>query len=151
MAERPTISASGRDTLNGQPRDPRLLDRRSGRGDAVHRQFQAPGREYRAMIGDLHRVRAAAVVEAGLELDGEPHDPADHPDVAHQLVPPGRRALDDRHEVVHLADPVGGHEPGDQDRGVGQVQLPGHVVVPVRRDPAETAAPGVQQGREHAG
>lgn len=40
---------------------------------------------------------------------------------------------------MHLADPIGGHEPRDQDRGIRQVELPAHVIVPVR------------QGREHAG
>ena len=130
---------------------PRLRSGGSLRRDGVHRQLQVLGPEHPAMLEGLQLVRLAAVVEARLDLDREPHDPADHPDVADQPVPAGRRALDDRHEVVDLADPVRGHEPGDQDRGVGQVQLPGHVVVPVRRDPVETAAVGVQQRREHAG
>ena len=132
-------------------RDPRLLQGGSLRRDGVRRQLQVLGPEHPAMLEGLQLVRLAAVVEARLDLDRERHDPADHPDVADQPVPAGGRALDDRHEVVDLADPVGGHEPGDQDRGVGQVQLPGHVVVPVRRDPVETAAVGVQQRREHAG
>ena len=132
-------------------RDPRFRQRGPLRRDAVQGQLHALGPEHGAMIGDLQRVRLAAVVEARLDLDREPHHAAHHPDVPHQPVPVGRRALDDRHEVVHLADPVRGHEPGDQDRGIRQVQLLAHVVVPVRRDPVEAAPVGIQQGREHAG
>jgi len=102
------------------------------------------------MLGQVKLVRQAAVAETRLELDREPHRPPDHPDVPDQPVPAGGRALDDRHEVVHLADPVRGHEPGDQYRGIGQVQLPGHVVVAVGRDPVEPAPPGVEQGGEDA-
>jgi hypothetical protein len=102
------------------------------------------------MIRDLQRVRLAAVVEPRLDLDREPHHAPDHPDVPHQPMPAGRRTLDDRHEVVHLADAVRGHEPRDQDRGVRQVQLFADVVVPVGHDPVEPALIGVKQRREDA-
>ena len=131
-------------------RDPRSRQRGPLGRDAVQGQLQILGGEHHAVLGDVQRVRLAAVVEPRLDLDREPHDPADHADVAHQPVPAGRRALDDRHEVLHLADPVRGHEPGDQDRGIREVQLPAHVVVAVGRDPVEAAALGIEQGREHA-
>src|SRR5207248_10443193 len=89
--------------------------------------------------------------ESRLYFDREPHDATHHADVAHDPVSAGCGCPGDGHEVVHLADPVRGHEPGDQDGRVGQVQLPGHVVVPVRRDLVEAAAVGVQQRGEDAG
>ena len=112
---------------------------------------QAVGLEHPAVVGGFDLVRGPAVVEPRLDLDREPHDAPHDADVAYQPVPVGRRPVHDRHEVVHLAHPVRGQEPGDQDRRVGQVQLPGHVVVPVRRDLVEAAPVGVQQRREHAG
>jgi hypothetical protein len=57
----------------------------------------------------------------------------------------------DRHEVQHLADPLGGHEPGDQDGRVGEVQLADHDIVAFGGDPEPAASVAVQQGREHAG
>src|SRR5579863_8416368 len=100
--------------LVGPHRDAQVPDGGALGDDAVHGQFQPVGPEHRAVIGYLHRVRLAAVVEAWLDLDREPHAPPDDPDVPHQPVPLRRRALDDRHEVV-----------------------------PVRRDLVETAAPGI--------
>jgi len=131
-------------------RDSRVLDGGSRRCDAVHGQLQPIGLEHPAAVGELQLVRCAAVVEARLDLDGEPHGAAHHLDVAHEPVPVGRPALGHRHEVVYLADPVRGHEPGDQDRGIGQVQLLAHVVVPVGPDPEEPTTVGVEQRREHA-
>jgi hypothetical protein len=131
--------------------DARILEGQPLRRDGVRGELQAVGREHPAVLGGFQLVRGPAVVEARLYLDREPHHAPHDADVAHQPVPVGRGCPGDGHEVVHLADPVRGHEPGDQDRGVGQVQLPGHVVVPVRRDLVEAAPVGVQQRREHAG
>ena len=132
-------------------RDVRVLDAGSLWCDAMHGQLQPVGLEHPAAVGELQLVCGTPVVEARLDLHREPHGAAYHPDVAHQPVPVGCPALGDGHEVVYLADPVGGHEPGDQDRGVGQVQLLGHVVVPVRPDLEEAAAVGIEQRCEHAG
>ena len=56
-----------------------------------------------------------------------------------------RLALDDWHEVDDLADPIGGHEPSDQDRGVREIQLSAYIVVPVRRDVKVPSALVVEQ------
>ena len=48
--------------------------------------------------------------------------------------------LDDRHEVEYLADPVRRHEPRDQHRGIGEVQLLGHVTIAGRLDAEKAAA-----------
>jgi len=69
------------------------------------------------------RMLLAAVAEAwlggGLELDASP-DAGDPADQAVRRV--GGRA-GDRHEVLHLTDPAGAEKPGDEDVGVGEVQL----------------------------
>ena len=54
----------------------------------------------------------------------------------------GLAALRVREEI---ADACLGHEAGDEDRGVRQVQLPGHVVVGDRPDAAEAPTLGVEQ------
>jgi len=131
-------------------RDPGVLHGGSLGQDAVQRQLHAVRGEDRPVLGDVQLVRLARVVEARLDLDREPHHAADHADVADQPVPVGCRAAGDRHEVVYLADAVRGHEPGDQDRGVRQVELLGHVVVAVRRDPVEATPFGIQQRCEYA-
>ena len=132
-------------------RDARVLDRHPVRCDGIRRQGHAIGLEDAAVLVVLDLVRGAAVVEARLEFDGEPHRAPDHPDVPHQVMAVGYPAPGDRHEVVYLTDPVRGHEPGDQDRGVRQVQLLAHVVVPVGLDREIAPAVGVEQRGEHAG
>ncbi|MDQ0961415.1 hypothetical protein QFZ66_005293 [Streptomyces sp. B4I13] len=55
---------------------------------------------------------------------------------------------------VHLADPAGSHEAGDEDRRVGQTELADGHAVPVRElrgQPAVPAAFAVQEGGEEAG
>ena len=117
----------------------------------VQRQLHAAsGAEDRAAVGYLDRVLGPAVVEPGLDVHLELHGAARHPQVADQPVPVGGLALDDRHEVQHLADPVRRHEPGDQHRGVREVQLLGHVIVGGRRDPEVAALLRVEQRREDA-
>jgi hypothetical protein len=95
-------------------------------------------------------VLGPAVVEAGLQLQLELHTAAGDPQLAHQPVPVGWLALDDGHEVRHLADAVRCQEPGDQHRGFREVQLLGHVVSVHRRDLEVAATIGVQQGGEYA-
>jgi hypothetical protein len=56
----------------------------------------------------------------------------------------------DRHEIEHLADPVGGQETCDQDSGVGKVQLAADVVIPIGTDAEVSAAIMVEQGSEDA-
>jgi len=131
--------------------DPEIMDGSPGPGDAVHGQVGVAGTEHRTAFGQLDLVRCAAVIEPGLQLDPEPHLAPHHADAAHQPVPLGRRGPGDRHEVVDLTHPIRGHEPGDQDGGVGEIKLLADVVVAVGRDPAMTALVRVEQGREHAG
>src|ERR687897_63437 len=99
---------------------------------------------------ELQSVGLAPVVEARLYLHPEAHRPAHHTPQPHQPVAIGRLALEDRHEIEDLADPVGTQEPRDQDRGVGEIQLTADVVVPVGADVEVPAAVVVEQGREDA-
>jgi hypothetical protein len=117
---------------------------------AVQGQLQGRGAEYRPLIGQLQLVFLSAVVEPGRTLEHEPElaaDTAHHPD---QPVPIGGllRILH-RHEVQDLTDPAGGHEPGDQDGRVREVQLADHDIVALGGDPEVPAALAVQQGAEH--
>ena len=94
----------------------------------------------------------AAVVEPRGALHREPDlaaDTAHHPDQP-VAVADLMRVLDG-HEVQHLANPVGGHEPGDQDGGVREVQLPGDVVVTLGADAEAPTVVVVKQGAEHTG
>jgi hypothetical protein len=60
-------------------------------------------------------------------------------------------SLGDGHEVDDLPDSTRGHEPGDEDGRVREVQLPGDIVLALRRDPEAAALVMVEQAREHAG
>jgi len=128
-----------------------IADGLPGPADAVHGHVGVAGTEHSTALGQLDLVRCAAVIEAGPHLEPEGHLAPHHADAADQPVPVGRRGPGDRHEVVDLAHPIRGHEPGDQDGGVGEIKLPADVVVAVGRDPAVTALVRVEQGREHAG
>ena len=64
-----------------------------------------------------------AVVEPRPALEREAHLAPHRDDLAHESPRVARVAVD-RHEVVHLADAVGGEEARDQDVRVGEVQLP---------------------------
>jgi hypothetical protein len=131
--------------------DPEIVDGLPGPGDAVHGQVGAAGTEHHTALGDFDLVRCAAVIEARPQVNPEVHLAPHHVDAAHQPVPLGRRGPGDRHEVVDLAHPIRGHEPGDQDGGVGEIELPADIVVAIGPDPAVTALVRVEQGREHAG
>ena len=119
---------------------------------AVQSQRQGRGVEHRPLLGELQLMGLAAVVEPGRALGYEADlaaDTAHHPDQPMPVA--GPLGVLDRHEVQHLADPLGGHEPGDQDGGVGEVQLADHDIVAFGGDPAPAAPLGVQQRREHTG
>src|SRR5215218_6471198 len=62
----------------------------------------------------------------------------------------GRLPLYNGHEIDHLPDPVRAQETRDQDRGVGEVELPADIVVPVGPDAEVPAAVVVEQGCEDA-
>src|SRR5215208_7372163 len=98
---------------------------------------------------ELEFVRLASVIEARLYLRTESHRAAHHAHQPHQPVAVGPLSLYNGHEVDHLADAFWGHEPRDQDRGVGEVQLPADVVVPVGADVEVPAAVVVEQGSEY--
>ena len=117
---------------------------------AVQGQLQGRGAEHRPVVGELQLMRLPAVVEPGRALEHKPHLAAHAPHHPDQPVPvAGPLGVVDRHEVGHLADPVGGHEPGDQDGGVGKVQLPGDVVVALGADAETPAVVVVEQRGEH--
>jgi hypothetical protein len=86
-------------------------------------------------------VGLAAVVEPRRTLEHEAElaaDTAHHPDQPVAIA--GLLRVLDHHEVDHLTDAAGGHEPGDQDGGVGEVQLADHDVVALGGDPEVPAA-----------
>src|SRR6185312_8705041 len=118
----------------------------------VRRQSQRErgGVEDGPALVELHLVRLAGGVEARPALEPEAHLAAHRHHLAHQPAGVARVAVD-RHEVVHLADAVGGHEAGDEDVRVGEVELAHGVAAVHRRDPPEAALVGVEDRREHAG
>jgi hypothetical protein len=64
----------------------------------------------------------ARVVEGGPALDVEVHPPAHHADVANEPVAgPGDREY--RHEVDDLSHPFRRQEAGEENVGIGQVEL----------------------------
>ena len=131
-------------------RGPLVPQRGARRANRMQCQLQAVRLEYRPVLGQLHLVRLARVVEPRLNLHHETHRAAHHAKLPYQPVPIRRSPRGDRHEVVDLTDPVRCHESGDQDRGVREIQLLAYVVVPVGSDPEMAAAVGIEQRREHA-
>ena len=105
--------------------------------------------EDRSQLGDDRLVLGPGVIEAGLALELEGHLAAHADHAAHQPTAVGGVAVDG-HEVLHLAHPVRRQEAGDEDVGIGEVELPGGVAVVCRRDPVVAALLGVEDGREHA-
>ncbi len=94
----------------------------------------------------------SSVVEAGRALQHEPHLAPYDPHQTDQQVPIGSDlGFIDRHEVDHFAHPVRCHEPRDQDGGVGEVQLLGHIFLAVGCDPESSALVPIEQRGEHAG
>ena len=120
-------------------------------GRSVQGELECWCAEDRALLGELQVVGLSAVVEPWRAVEHEPHLTAHAAHRPDQPVAVGcpLRVLD-RHEVDHLADAAGGHEPGDQDGGVREVELPGDVVGALGGDPEVPAALAVEQRREHA-
>ena len=87
------------------------------------------------MVGRLELMPGSSVVEPGCAFQHEPHLSAYNPHQTHQRVPIGSDlGFIDGHEIDDFAHPIGRHEPGDQDGGVGEVQLLRHVLATLRRD-----------------
>ena len=120
-------------------------------GRSVQGELKCWGAEDRAVLGQLQVVGLSAVVESWRAVHHETHLAAHAAHRPDQPVAVGclLRVLD-RHEVDHLADTAGGHEPGDQDGRVGEVQLPGDMIGALGGDPEVPAALAVEQRREHA-
>jgi hypothetical protein len=103
------------------------------------------------MRGERDLMAGPRVVEARGDVDDEAHllshgeHPADHAVAVRRLA--GARG---RHEVLHLAHSVGHQEAGDEDVGVGEVELLGGPAVAVRRDTEQAPAVGVEDRREDA-
>ena len=97
-----------------------LLERDRSR----ERQREARRLEERSAIAELERVLRPSVVEGRLALEAHVHRAAHAQHAADQTmaVPLARGRLD-RHEVLHLADPVGIERARDQDVRVREVQL----------------------------
>jgi hypothetical protein len=121
-------------------------------GVGFERQAEARGLEQGPVRVALRPVGLATVVEArrALELEVHPaahrHDATDEP----LAVRAPRAGLPDRHEVLHLANPVGGEEARDQHVAVREVHL---LRLPARRRGPQrkvTAAVGVEDRGEHA-
>src|SRR5829696_8857433 len=115
----------------------------------VQCQLQSRTTKDSTLLGHLQLMRLASVVESGGAVDHETHPATDAPQHPDQpMTVAGSAAVLDRHEVDHLADPVGGHEPGDQDGGVGEVELPDHPVGTVGGDAEASALIPVEQAGE---
>ena len=89
------------------------------------------------------RVRGAGVVEARIAPHLETYLAADRLRATHEVVCDA--GVLHRHEVRHLGDAAVGQEPGEQHVRVGQVQLPVHRVVELRRDLEAAAAIGIEE------
>jgi hypothetical protein len=88
----------------------------------------------------------AAVVKTWLCLKPEARAAAD----PNQAPDEPLRAVAHGHEILDLAHPLRGQEPGDQDVGVRQIQLLGHRERVGGSDPVEPATAAIQQRPEHA-
>ena len=105
--------------------------------------------EHDAVLHGLGRVGRTGVVEAGCAPDPIPDLAPNGLDPAHDAA----RVLAGvhRHEVGDLPHALGGQESGEQEVGVGQVQLLVPRLIEVGRDREATALVGVEQAREHRG
>jgi hypothetical protein len=107
--------------------------------------------EDRALIGDVRGVRLAAVVEPRRDLDIERDLPAHAPQHPDEPVTRFRCDAGERHEVDHFTHAGLGHEPGDQNCGVREVELTHLERVVTGPDAAVTPLVGVEQRPEDAG
>jgi hypothetical protein len=92
-------------------------------------ELEGWGAEDRSLLGELQFVGLPAVVEAWRAVQRQAYPAAHTPHRPDQSVATGCLfGVVDRHEVDHLGDAVRGHESGDQDGRVGEVELPGDMV-----------------------
>jgi len=121
-----------------------------GRRRAQH-ESQVIRREAKAPLGpDVDAVACPPIVEARGETHAQAHRPAHRAHAAHHtLTMVGVVGGQHRHAVEHLHHSGAGEEPGDQDVGLGKIELAG-VGLP---DPGDRPMPavGVQQRTENAG
>lgn len=108
------------------------------------------GAEERAVRGQRDLVTGARVVEAGGDLDREAHLAAHGEHAADDALAVRRLARARRHEVVHLPHPVGRQEAGDEDVGVGKVELLRGPALALGLDAEAAAAVGVEERGEDA-
>ena len=96
-------------------------------------------------------IRFPAVVEPRGDVYGERHLTAYAPNQPYELMPVGcHRGADNRHEIEDFADACLGEETGDEDGGVGIVELLSPESVGRRRSPQVAAVIMVQQTAEDA-
>jgi len=122
-----------------------------GLPDQVHRHRRAAALEHHAVPVNVGLVGLPAVVEAGGDVERERHPAADAAHHAHDAVPGlGGRVAAHGHEVDDLADAGLGQVPGDEHRGVREVQLLAREDVHCGPYPAMAAPAVVQQSPEQA-
>ena len=113
--------------------------------------YAVPGDQH-AVLDGLGRGVGAAVVGPGGQAHRQLGGAAHGAHAAHDaLAVVGVGRLEDRHEVVDLGDAALGHEPGDQDGAVGEVELAGAGARRGRAEPPGAAAARVEQRAEDAG
>ena len=117
-----------------------------------HRRGQVQGQarrdEPRPVRVQVRLVVLLGVVERRAAADRDRQASADHPHAADQLV---ARRVGDGHEVVHLGHAVGVQESGDQNVGLGPVELLVSHALQGRRELKPPALGVVEDRREHAG
>ncbi len=120
-----------------------------GRGQA---ETQVAAGDEHAVLDLLRLGVHPAVVGSGGEVHPQVGLPAYGGDPADDALPVvGVVGLQDRHEVVHLGDAALGHEPGDEDVGVGEVELARPDVLVERLEAPVAALLGVEDAAEDAG
>ena len=124
---------------------------RDGRAQPQHqlaRAGAADEQDFR-VAAPLDGVRRAGVVEARIAPHPETYLATDGLRATHEVVRDA--GVLHRHEVRDLGHAAVRQEPGEQHIRVGQVQLPVHRVVELRRDLEAAAAIGVEESRKHRG
>ncbi len=113
-------------------------------------QAELRGVEAGARGGDLDLVGVAGVVESRGTLRPECHAATNHLDAPDQLTLTAARGRPCRHVVRDLADAVRGEEPGEEDVGVGPIELLVADPIGGRGDAEPTTLLIVEDGREDA-
>ena len=125
-------------------------------GRQRHRRSQlrdsAAGGESSAMLLHLQVVCLPSVIESRRALEVKFHVASDRADHSHDAMPVRHlfRFLY-RHEIFDLSDAGLGHEPRDEDRGVGQIELAHHSAAIFWRNLEVAAFLVVKQGGKDAG